>query len=206
MCGRLRAVTRDAQRFEIFEMVQAGKRAMRSERLHAVIDLEPVLRPARAPRPRGRLVRGLGGKARARRTLRRDVSAPAAAVLVALLGRRARARPPVIVPERVVAAVAAPRPPARGQRGAAPRAAARPRLRERAGGQQRGALGCRYGASAGSRVTFNCGERRPSRKSPSAAVANCIPVQKRPNSPNRDDASSKRISYTSFLNVSGSSA
>jgi hypothetical protein len=63
------------------------------------------------------------------------VAAACTPVAVTPLGRRARPRPPVVVPERIAAALAAPGAPARRQRCAAPRAAVGLRARERAAGE-----------------------------------------------------------------------
>jgi hypothetical protein len=199
------AMARHAQRLEIFQVVQAAQGAVRPKRGLEVVDLEAVRRFAGPPDPHSGLVRSLAGEANARGPFRGHVPTAAAAVLIAPLGCAPGLRPPVVVPKGVAAGIAAPGPPPRGQDGPAPRAAARPRPREGADRQQRGALRRRY-RNAGSRSASSCGELTPARNSGSAPIENCMPVQNRPNSPKRDDASSNRISYTSFLNTSGSSA
>jgi hypothetical protein len=186
-------VTGDTQRLEVVEVVHAAQRAVRSQSRLAMVDLEPVRRLPGTPRPHRVFVRSLAREPDSRRALRRDVTAPAAAVFVAPLGGAPRLRPPVVVPKCVAAAVAAPGAAAGRQFLTAPGAATRPRPRERTDRQERGALRCAY-RNAGSRSASNCGERLPARKSGSTAIENCIPVQNRPNSPKRDDASSKRIS------------
>jgi hypothetical protein len=186
-------VARHAQCFQILEVVNAAERPVRAESRTAVIDLEAILRLPRAPFPHRRLIGAFVREADPGGTLGGNVSAPAAAILVAPFGGAARLRPPVVVPKSVAAAIAAPRAAARRQRFTAPRAAARARARKRADRQERGALRCFY-RNAGLRSASSCGEASPARKSGSAAIENCIPVQKCPNSPKRDDASSNRIS------------
>jgi hypothetical protein len=103
-------VTVQAQRFEILEMVQAAKRAMGAACLFDVIDLEAV---------------GFAELAIVWiRSPRRLVSAVLAAIFVAAFYRATRERPPMIVPEALRAAIAAPHAPANGERIAAPAAAA----------------------------------------------------------------------------------
>jgi hypothetical protein len=134
-------MTRDAQRFEIIEVVDAAQRAVRTQRGCAMIHLDPVFGFARPPHPHCGAVSRLEREAHPARAFRRDVPAARAAILVAALRGGTRLRPPVVVPERLAAAVAAPRAAARRQRFAAPGAAAGQRARERASGEQRRALG-----------------------------------------------------------------
>jgi hypothetical protein len=193
--GRRRlAMASHAQCLEILEVMQATERAMRAQRRLEMVDLKPVRRPPGTPRPHGAPIVPVDRETRARGPFRRHVPAAAAAILITALGCATRLRPPVVIPKRLAADVAAPRPAPRRQCLTAPGATAGPCSRERASCQQRGALR-RFGyRNAASRSASNCGDASPARKSGSAAIENCIPVQNWPNSPNRDDASSKRIS------------
>jgi len=120
-------MTLKTQRLEIREVVYATQRAMRPARLHDVIDLEPIglaqLAVLRVCAPQG------------------FVPAALTFVAIAPFRRAAGERPPMILPKRVGACVAAPRATTLWQFAPAPRTSDARLIGQIADGQQRNALG-----------------------------------------------------------------
>src|SRR5437660_209438 len=185
-------------------MVRAVQRAVLAAARDDVVHLEARDALLLAPGAHRREVCRVGAVRGACRALRAARAAALAAIAVAELGGAARDRPPVVGPELLAAAVAAPRAAPRRQLRGAPRARAvgGPR-RERADRKQRVALHVREGRAHTSSLVpsgsvkkmagYDSSCSRSTSRAPSCATENCIPVQNRPNSAKRADASSKRI-------------
>lgn len=138
--GRMQTMASNTQRFEVFQVVLAGKRAVFAAARHPMVDFHALCFLRRPPGPHRRLVSGRRRPSGLRGALGRGRAARAAAVLIAPFRGAARERPPVVRPERRRAPFAAPSPPARRQSDAAPGAALERGSGERTPRQQRRAF------------------------------------------------------------------
>lgn len=192
----------DAERLEILEMVQATQTPVCPTCRLEVVDLEPLRRALPPPGPHRRTIRALAGILLARRTRGWSVPAAATAIAVAALRGPPRHRPPMVGPKGIPTRIATPRPPPGWKRRPTPPTPLAPLIRQRTGCEERSALRgagggvaqCAPGRPAAMGCASSAGELVPSRNAPSEGIENCMPVQNCPNSPKREDASSKRIS------------
>ncbi len=131
-------VARQTQRLEVVEVVRARQLPVLSGARHDVIDFEARDLLRRSPGAHRRKIRGARPMRRAGRTLRAVGAAAPAAIAIPALHRAPRDRPPVIRPEQLAAAIAAPRSTACRERAGTPRArAGSRRRRQRAHREQR---------------------------------------------------------------------
>lgn len=134
------AMTSHAKRFQIIEVMRATDRAVLAVARIAMIDLEAVVTAHRTPSAHRCQIRAMRSEARASRTFRQNVSATHAPVFVAPLRAAPRERPPVVVPERRTAMLAAPAASRLGPGLSAPSAAVTGSGRQRAAFHEQRAL------------------------------------------------------------------